>query len=98
MKTLNKILAVSCKAKPATVALILSLAGFGFSGDDKITICHMPPGNPDNCHQITISTNALQPHLDHGDRLFCYEEARYTEYLKMVDYNGERIIKMYERP
>ena len=35
--------------------------------DKKITICHVPPGNPGNMHKITISYNALQTHLDHGD-------------------------------
>ncbi len=29
------------------------------TGDDKkITICHVPPGNPENAHTITISVNA----------------------------------------
>ena len=35
--------------------------------DKKITVCHIPPGNPANMHKITISLNALQTHLDHGD-------------------------------
>ena len=35
--------------------------------DKKITICHVPPGNPGNMHKITISRNALQTHLNHGD-------------------------------
>lgn len=33
----------------------------------KITICHIPPGNPENAHSITISINALPAHLAHGD-------------------------------
>ena len=34
----------------------------------KVTICHIPPGNPDNAHTITISENALQAHINnHGD-------------------------------
>ena len=32
-----------------------------------ITICHIPPGNPQNAHTITISINALPAHLAHGD-------------------------------
>ena len=32
----------------------------------KVTICHVPPGNPDNAHTITVSRNALDAHLDHG--------------------------------
>ncbi len=34
-----------------------------------ITICHCPPGNPDNCHTITIDPAALPAHLAHGDTL-----------------------------
>ncbi len=33
----------------------------------KIVICHIPPGNPANAHDIEVSINALQAHLDHGD-------------------------------
>jgi len=34
----------------------------------KVTICHIPPGNPENAHPITISVNALPAHIAHG----CY--------------------------
>jgi len=33
----------------------------------KVTICHIPPGNPSAAHNITISVNALPAHLGHGD-------------------------------
>jgi hypothetical protein len=36
---------------------------------DKVTICHIPPGNPANAHNITISSSALKAHLGHGDVL-----------------------------
>ena len=36
---------------------------------DKVTICHIPPGNPDNAHDITVSMNAVPAHLAHGDIL-----------------------------
>lgn len=61
---------------------IFSVISFGFVEfhketplSQKITICHVPPGNPDNCHEIRISTNALQAHLNHGDRLVCNSQA-----------------------
>jgi hypothetical protein len=38
-----------------------------FDDDDKVTICHYPPGNPTNVQIITISVNALDAHLAHGD-------------------------------
>ena len=33
----------------------------------KVTICHIPPGNPSNAHLITISSNAVAAHRRHGD-------------------------------
>jgi|GEM_PF-1000897 hypothetical protein len=38
--------------------------------DGKVTICHIPPGNPENAHEITVSVSAVPAHLAHGDRLF----------------------------
>jgi hypothetical protein len=37
--------------------------------EDKVVICHMPPGNPGNAHTITVSSNALMAHLAHGDTM-----------------------------
>ena len=39
-------------------------------GGNKVTICHFPPGNPDNYQVITISTSALNTHCDHHDDIF----------------------------
>jgi hypothetical protein len=33
----------------------------------KITICHIPPGNPSNAHKITIDESAWPAHEAHGD-------------------------------
>jgi len=33
----------------------------------KIEICHVPPGNPDNVHTLSILVNAMRAHLAHGD-------------------------------
>ncbi|MFZ8938012.1 MAG: hypothetical protein ACO2Y5_07155, partial [Nitrosopumilaceae archaeon] len=35
--------------------------------EPKITICHLPPGNPENIQTISVGFTALQSHLDHGD-------------------------------
>lgn len=34
---------------------------------DQMTICHRPPGNPDNAHTITIGEPAWDAHEGHGD-------------------------------
>ena len=33
----------------------------------KIEICHVPPGNLDNAHTLSVSVNAMRAHLAHGD-------------------------------
>lgn len=41
----------------------------------KITICHIPPGNPANKRTLTISTSALQAHINHGDVMGSCDES-----------------------
>lgn len=36
-------------------------------GEDKVEICHVTAGEPDDRHTITISTSSLPAHLAHGD-------------------------------
>lgn len=35
----------------------------------KVTICHIPPGNPGNAHTIVVGVAAVPAHLAHGDTL-----------------------------
>ena len=49
--------------------------GDGDGSEEKVTICHIPPGNPDNAHTITISRSALDAHLAHGDTIGECEES-----------------------
>lgn len=35
--------------------------------EDKVLICHIPPGNEDNPQTIRVSVNAVPAHLAHGD-------------------------------
>ncbi len=37
------------------------------AGQQKVQVCHLPPGNPNNYHTITIGASALPAHLAHGD-------------------------------
>lgn len=62
------------KAFGALVALACTVAGFGAAlamggGDHKVTICHVPPGNPGNAHTIEVDKHAVPAHLEHGDTL-----------------------------
>jgi cysteine-rich repeat protein len=36
---------------------------------DKVTICHIPPGNPDKARTLNIDAESVPDHLDHGDYL-----------------------------
>jgi len=37
---------------------------------DEVEICHIPPGNPDNAHTISVSEKAAAKHIEnHGDTL-----------------------------
>ncbi len=35
--------------------------------NNKVTICHVPPGNPNNTQTINVSVNAVKTHLAHDD-------------------------------
>jgi hypothetical protein len=37
------------------------------AAQSKVTICHVPPGNPDNAHSITIGAPAVPAHLANHD-------------------------------
>lgn len=35
----------------------------------KVLLCHYPPGNPDNRHEICVGSAAVPAHMKHGDTL-----------------------------
>ncbi|XOB40635.1 MAG: fibronectin type III domain-containing protein [Candidatus Nealsonbacteria bacterium] len=39
----------------------------GEQGREKVTICHIPPGNPDKAHTIIVARAAVETHLNRGD-------------------------------
>ena len=39
----------------------------GDGSAEKVLVCHVPPGNPDNARTIDVSVDALEAHLAHGD-------------------------------
>lgn len=45
------------------------------SEDGFVEICHVPPGDPDNRHTVTIGASAVERHLAHGDSLGPCESA-----------------------
>lgn len=53
----------------AILILIFLVPMVTVAQENKVTICHYPPGNTDNPQTITIDESALQAHLGHGDTL-----------------------------
>ena len=49
------------------VATEIEIEDNGDEKDDKVTLCHIPKGNPSNVHTITVSVPAYGAHLAHGD-------------------------------
>ena len=51
--------------------LLMSVAGLlampVMNGEGKTPICHIPPVNPGNAHEITVGDSAVPAHLAHGD-------------------------------
>ena len=39
------------------------------STSSTTTVCHIPPGNPNNNKTLTIGESALDAHLGHGDKV-----------------------------
>jgi hypothetical protein len=64
----------------AIVALLVPALGAGAKPPEgkpeKVSVCHVPPGNPANEHMISISDRALDAHLAHGDYLGVCKNAR----------------------
>jgi hypothetical protein len=46
----------------------------GNSGNQKVEICHVPPGNPGNAHTICVDESAVADHLAHGCSLGSCDE------------------------
>jgi hypothetical protein len=61
---------------PAMFLLGLAwLATPALAAGDKVTICHIPPGNPDDVQIIEVSSSAAQKHIArHGDSIFGDQE------------------------
>ena len=50
---------------------LLAFVGLGVADSPHVavTICHIPPGNPANAHEITVDNDAVPAHLAHGDNV-----------------------------
>ena len=53
----------------AVLAAAASWVTPAHAGNDKFEVCHVPPESAANFHTITVSANAVDKHLAHGDFL-----------------------------
>lgn len=52
----------------------------------KVGICHIPPGNPGNAHNICVGQSSTKAHLEHGDILGgCTQELAGTQDSMLVN-------------
>ncbi len=57
-----------CLGLIALAGLIASPPSAVGDPEEKVTICHIPPGNPENAHTITVGASAVPAHIaNHGD-------------------------------
>lgn len=68
------------------------------NNDGWITICHYPPGNPDNPQTITISVSAWPAHEAHGDHIGpCEGSGGTIIYTSFHNHPGENICPDIEK-
>lgn len=64
----------------------------------KVTICHVPPGNPANENTLDVSVNAVQAHLAHGDRLGDCAACSMTGYAnRLIEYRIDAAGRLLRR-
>jgi len=55
-------------AASVLIGAVVMLTGVAsMARQQKVDICHVPPGNPDNAHTINVAEPAVDAHLAHGD-------------------------------
>jgi hypothetical protein len=53
---------------PTTTMMQTAFADPG--GQPNVTYCHIPPGNPDNAHEVTAGAPSVEAHVrEHGDNI-----------------------------
>ena len=62
----NVALSINRHGCEATIAKTVGITD-ATCGNNKVLICHTPPGNPENAHTLCVNANSLAAHLAHGD-------------------------------
>lgn len=63
--------------------------------EQKVTVCHAPPGNPANTQTLEVGMSALQAHIDHGDKIGSCDGATPSPSNSNVSVPKEEYINVY---
>ena len=66
--------------------------------DGKMTICHVPPGNPSGRHTITVGEAAWPAHRNHGDQRGPCRNRDRDDAFDRLDTNNDGVLKLDEWP
>jgi hypothetical protein len=59
---------------------------------EKVTLCHVPSGNPSKAHTITIANQSVAAHLSHGDYLGTCDDSKYTDKHPILHFGKAKVI------
>ncbi|NWF36000.1 hypothetical protein [Mariprofundus sp. KV] len=62
------------------------------SEDNKVTLCHAPPGNPENLQTLSVAEGAVGAHLAHGDLLGACPVVEPPDSVKPAKVNSQRSV------
>jgi len=62
------------------------------SDDKKVTLCHAPPGSPENLQTLSVAEGAVAAHLAHGDLLGACPAVEPADSVKPAKVNSQRSI------
>ncbi|NWF38149.1 hypothetical protein F3F96_03230 [Mariprofundus sp. NF] len=62
------------------------------SDDNKVTLCHAPPGSPENLQTLSVAEGAVAAHLAHGDLLGACPVVEPPDSVKPARGNSQRTI------
>jgi DNA-binding beta-propeller fold protein YncE len=62
--------------------------------NDKVVICHYPPGNEYNAQSIIVPEKAVDKHLAHGDDIGHCDEFLCSDELWVIDNDNDQILKI----
>ena len=58
----------------------------------KVTLCHVPSGNPNKAHSISIASPSVSAHLAHGDYLGACDDSDDTDDHSILEFEHARVI------